>query len=381
MALLEELQEGPIKQRDTKGSIIERYCPPCSWTRESIVTNGRIRFYCGYKIGALLTIVCISYLNTKLIIASFSQSFPVQLPDIDATSLKLPIAIGRTCHLRTNDNDDVKGKDIPRYTVRATDYLAYKSILVLDMTAAETQPSYKQQQHPLFDAEEAWSLHIQRNLLASVGDQEVTRFLDINSFRSYSVKTLRSLRHLPLFSYSNTRVKETPKQAEVVKFKDLKKNDFNCSAVHASRNEKGRSHLNANAALQVKKEYVLLPAATLLAIVMFTAACRFPRFITKANYIYNYDTGRIVQEERDLTITSSFILFNSTGFIVSLAIVISILRGFPLKPWPQISVTMLFGSYMCLIMKILPLESWLVLFLSVPLLLLAAAGKLCDFAE
>lgn len=280
--------------------------------------------------------------------------------------MQLPIAIGRTCHLRTDDDGD-KGKYTPRFTIRAKDSSAYNSVVVLDLTAAEAEPSSRQQDH--------------QNLQASVGDQEVTRFSDISSFRSCLVNTLKSLRHITLFSYSNTRGDKIPKQAGVGKFKDLTKNDFNCSAVHASRNEKGRSRLNTNAALKVKKEYVLLPAATLLAIVMFTAACRFPRFITKANYIYNYDTGRIVQEKRDLTITSSFILFNSTGFIVSLAIVISILRGFPLKPWPQISVSMLFGSYMCLIMKIFPLESWLVLFLSVPLLLSAAAGKLCDFAQ
>lgn len=304
-----------------------------------------------------------------MIIASLSQNFPIQLPNIYGRSLKLqlqlPIAIGRTCHLRTDDDGD-KGKYTPRFTIRAKDSSAYNSVVVLDLTAAAAEPSSRQQHR--------------QNLQASVGDQEVTRFSDISSFRSCLVNTLKSLRHITLFSYSNTRGDKIPKQAGVGKFKDLTKNDFNCSAVHASRNE-GRSRLNINAALKVKKEYVLLPAATLLAIVMFTAACRFPRFITKANYIYNYDTGRIVQENRDLTITSSFILFNSTGFIVSLAIVISILRGFPLKPWPQISVSMLFGSYMCLIMKIFPLESWLVLFLSVPLLLLAAAGKLCDFAQ
>ncbi|CAN4090459.1 unnamed protein product [Withania somnifera] len=380
MALLEELQEGPIKQRAPKGNIVERHCPPYLWTKKWIISIGRIRFYYVDRIGASLSIMCISYLNIKLIPASLSQSFPVQLPNIIyAISLKLPIAIGRTC---------LKEKHIPRYyTIKAKDYL------VLDMTSTAAESSYRQQHHQSFDAEEAWSLHIEsslahlfsyterNNLMASVGDQEVTRFSDISSFRSCTVKTLKNLRDLPLFSYRNTRENETPKQAGVGKFKDLKKNDFNCCAVHASRNEKGRSHLSTNAALKVNREYVLLPAATLLAIVMFTAACRFPRFITKANYIYNYDTSRIVQEKRDLSITSSFILFNSTGFILSLAIVISILRSFPLKPLPQIAVSMLFGSYMCLIMKILPLESWLVLFLSVPLLLLAAAGKLCVFAQ
>ncbi|XP_059288130.1 uncharacterized protein LOC132041433 [Lycium ferocissimum] len=373
MAVLEEL---PIKKRAPQGAIIERLLLDCPLENARSRTRSRnakeiyfdeatvnqfsrnptfaygnkysVRCYNGFHLddkighakGASLTIVYISYFNTNLmIIASLPHNFRIQLPN---SSLQLPIA---TCHLQ--------------------DYWAYNSVL-FNLDVAE--PSSKHQQH-------------HQNLMVSVGDPNVTKSSDISSFRSCSVSTLKSLRHLPLSSYSNTRGDEIPKQAGVGKFKDITKNNFNCSAVHASRNETGRSRLNTNAALKVKKEYVLLPAATLLATVLFTAACRFPRFITRANYIYDYDTGRIVQGERDSTITSSFILFNSTGFIVSLAIVISILRGFPLKPWPQISVSMLFGSYMCLIMKILPWESWLVFFLSVPLLVLAAAGKLCDFAQ
>ncbi|XP_060186562.1 uncharacterized protein LOC132615980 [Lycium barbarum] len=353
MAVLEEL---PVKQRAPKGNIIERLLFDCplenarSWTRESSVTSGhffqRIRLYYGVKIGYAsggFAAVCMSYLNTNLIIiASLPHNFRIQLPN-RSLNLHLPIA---TCHLQ--------------------DYWAYNSVVV-NLDVAE--PSSNQQ-------------HQRQNLLAAVGDSSVNKSSGIRSFQSCVVNTLKSLRHLPLSSYSNTRGDKIPKQAGVGKFKDLTKNNFKCSPVHASWNEKGRSRLNKNSALKVKKEYVLLPAAALLATVLFTAACRFPRFITKANYIYDYDTGRIVHEERDsTTITSSFILFNSTGFIASLAIVISILRGFPLKPWPQISVSMLFGSYMCLIMKILPLESWLILFLSVPLLLLAAAGKLCDFGQ
>lgn len=203
-----------------------------------------------------------------------------------------------------------------------------------------------------------------QKLLASVGDPEVTKFSGISSFRA----CLSRLCHLRLFSYSNTREDKIPKQAGVGKFKDIAKNDSNCSAVHSSGNEKGRSQVNTNAALKVKIEYVLLLAATRFAVVTLIAACDFLRFTAKASYIFDYDTGRIVQDKRESSVTSSFILFNSTAFVASLPFVISILRSFPFKPWPQISVSMFFGSYMCLIMKILPWESCLVLFLSVPLL-------------
>lgn len=172
-----------------------------------------------------------------------------------------------------------------------------------------------------------------------------------------------------------------PKQAGGGELIDLEKNDWNSCAVHASRNDKGKSRLNTIVALKVNKKYILLPVASLLATVFFITGCHFSRSIPEGNHIYYYDTDRIVQDMRDSTITSLFVLFNSTGFVVSLAIVISILRSFPLKPWPQISLSMFFVSYMCLIMKILPCESWLVLMLSVPLLLLAAAGKLCSLDE
>nr|XP_016497968.1 PREDICTED: uncharacterized protein LOC107816744 [Nicotiana tabacum] len=207
----------------------------------------------------------------------------------------------------------------------------------------------------------------EKNLLARVGEPEVTMFSGVGAFRSYIANTFKCLHHLPPFSYSNTREEKIPKLAGVGKFKDLEK--------------KGRSRLNTNAALNVKDECVLSLVATLLATVMHTAVSHLPYFIAKANHIYDGDTGRIVQYIRDSPIVSSFILFNSTGFVASLAIVMSILRSLPLKPWTQMAVFMYYVSYMCMIMKILPLGSWLVLFLSVPLLLLAASGKLCNFAE
>ncbi|XP_075089488.1 uncharacterized protein LOC107822267 isoform X2 [Nicotiana tabacum] len=222
----------------------------------------------------------------------------------------------------------------------------------------------------------------EKNLLARVGEPEVTKFSGVGAFRSYIANAFKCLRHLPPFSYSNTTAEKIPKLAGVGKFKDLEKNDCNCSAVDSSWNEKGRSRLNSNAALNVKEERVLLLVATLLATVIYTAVSHLPYFIATANHISDGDnTGRLLQCIRDSSITSPFILFNSTGFVASLAIVMSILRSLPLKLWTQTTIFMYFVSYMSMIMTMLPLGSWLVLFLSVPLLLLAASGKLCNFAR
>ncbi|XP_060185923.1 uncharacterized protein LOC132615351 [Lycium barbarum] len=135
MAVLEELQERPIKHRAPKGNIIERLLFDCplenarSWTRESNVTSGhsfqRIRLSFGAKIGhahGRFAAVCMSYLNTNLIIiASLPHNFRIQLPS-RSLNLQLPIA---TCHLQ--------------------DYWAYNSVVV-NLDVAEPS-SNQQHQH------------------------------------------------------------------------------------------------------------------------------------------------------------------------------------------------------------------------------------------
>lgn len=162
---------------------------------------------------------------------------------------------------------------------------------------------------------------------------------------------------------------------------ELGENALNCCGLHASRNEKGRSHLNTIAAIKVKKRYVLVLGATLSATALYIAAFNIPDFIPKAKHINDYDSDQILQHIRDSTFTLPFILLNSAGFVVSLAIIISVLGRFPMKPWPQIPVFMFLFSYVTLIMKILPWASMLVLGFSVPLLILAAAGKVFKFDE
>lgn len=102
-----------------------------------------------------------------------------------------------------------------------------------------------------------------QNLLASVGDPEVTKFSDIIGFRPCVLNVIKSLCHLPFFSYNN--MSEDKMQARISEI-DLGKNALNCGGVHASRNEKGRSHLNTIAAV----------AATLSAIALFIAASNIP---------------------------------------------------------------------------------------------------------
>lgn len=121
---------------------------------------------------------------------------------------------------------------------------------------------------------------------------------------------------------------------------------------------------------------VLLLVATLLATITFQAALSFPSIVsTNIGPLL----GTPYLNRGDSITTRSFVLFNSIGFIAAVATLIFMLHQFPIKPWPQISVSTLFGSYMCVINIISPREALPLFSLSIPLLLLAAAGKLFRF--
>lgn len=154
---------------------------------------------------------------------------------------------------------------------------------------------------------------------------------------------------------------------------ELGENALNCCGLHASRNEKGRSHLNTIAAIKVKKRYVLVLGATLSATALYIASFNIPDFIPKAKHINDYD--KILQHIRDSTFTLPFILLNSAGFVVSLAIIISVLGRFPMKPWPQIPVFMFLFSYVSLIMISLPWVSMLVLGVFCPITNIGSCWK------
>ncbi|XP_031120643.1 uncharacterized protein LOC116023774 [Ipomoea triloba] len=124
-------------------------------------------------------------------------------------------------------------------------------------------------------------------------------------------------------------------------------------------------------AVNFKQENAILIMAMLTAAATFLAAWSF------AGVVYqDSETARDYS-----SLAGPFVLLNSAGFIASVAVIMSVLHQLPLKPWPQISVCSWFGSYMCLMMKLSPHEALLLLSVSVPLLVLAAMGKLIRFSQ
>nr|GMD19741.1 serine/threonine-protein kinase TNNI3K-like [Ipomoea batatas] len=123
---------------------------------------------------------------------------------------------------------------------------------------------------------------------------------------------------------------------------------------------------------KLQAENLMLVLAMLTAAATFSAACAFAGAVSKDSETAGRDFS---------SLAGPFVLLNSTGFIASVAVIMSVLNEVPLKPWPQISVCCWFGSYMCLMMKVSPHEALLLLCVSVPLLLLAATGKIFKFSQ
>nr|GMD21234.1 Pre-mRNA-splicing factor like [Ipomoea batatas] len=123
---------------------------------------------------------------------------------------------------------------------------------------------------------------------------------------------------------------------------------------------------------KLQAENLMLVLAMLTAAATFSAACAFAGAVSKDSETAGRDFS---------SLAGPFVLLNSTGFIASVVIIMSVLNEVPLKPWPQISVCCWFGSYMCLMMKVSPHEALLLLCVSVPLLLLAATGKIFKFSQ
>nr|GMD35134.1 Pre-mRNA-splicing factor like [Ipomoea batatas] len=123
---------------------------------------------------------------------------------------------------------------------------------------------------------------------------------------------------------------------------------------------------------KLQAENLMLVLAMLTAAATFSAACAFAGAVSKDSETAGRDFS---------SLAGPFVLLNSTGFIASVVVIMSVLNEVPLKPWPQISVCCWFGSYMCLMMKVSPHEALLLLCVSVPLLLLAATGKIFKFSQ
>ncbi|KAA8533927.1 hypothetical protein F0562_031444 [Nyssa sinensis] len=210
----------------------------------------------------------------------------------------------------------------------------------------------------------------------------ISSVVDVNAMNSGGFTALDILDVLPYCGKTDMEIDKLLRRAGALRARDMIHHD----AVYACRRG---CHQPSNidtikAIIKPRREYacgVLLVIATMLATVTFRAAFSPPGGNFKEGYVYNYHGDGTLQLKRsESIITSSFLLFNSTGFVASVAIIIFLLHEFPMKPWPQISISTLFGSYMCLIMAISPSKALALLLIALPFLLLAALGKIYGFA-
>ncbi|KAL6989100.1 hypothetical protein U1Q18_014851 [Sarracenia purpurea var. burkii] len=80
--------------------------------------------------------------------------------------------------------------------------------------------------------------------------------------------------------------------------------------------------------------------------------------------------------EQDSIMSSSIVLlFNSIVFVASVVTTIFLQHELPMKWLPQLSLSAMFGSYMCMMKATSPNETLALLLISVPFLLLGAVGK------
>ncbi|KAI8031282.1 hypothetical protein LOK49_LG01G00185 [Camellia lanceoleosa] len=120
---------------------------------------------------------------------------------------------------------------------------------------------------------------------------------------------------------------------------------------------------------------VLLLIATLLTTITYQVLFHVLRSASKMGYVHNYITGTFQLNKQYSLLSSTFMLFNSVVFIASVVMTLFLLHEFPFKPWPQILVLALFGSYMCLIKAISTNGVLTLLVISIPLLLLVVERK------
>ncbi|KAL7228274.1 hypothetical protein ACSBR2_007061 [Camellia fascicularis] len=126
---------------------------------------------------------------------------------------------------------------------------------------------------------------------------------------------------------------------------------------------------------------VLLLIATLLATITYQVPFHVLGSASKMGYVHNYITSTFQLNKQYSLLSSTFMLFNSMVFIASVVMTLFLLHEFPFKPWPQISVLALFGSYMCLIKAISTNGALALLVISIPFLLLVAARKIYGLAS
>ncbi|XP_059625300.1 uncharacterized protein LOC132268475 [Cornus florida] len=223
---------------------------------------------------------------------------------------------------------------------------------------------------------------LSKNLMFSRYDPKTGRFVYVNSKSSGEMLTPDSQHVLPNCGNEEVEIEKMLQQAGALRAKELFIHDSGHDAVCHCREG---SHKPSQNVITGQREFlccVLLLMAALVAKITYQAAFSFSVGALKEGYAYNYAANGILQlKKRDSIANRSFMLFNSSGFVASVAVIISLLHEFPLKPWPQISASTLFGSYMCLVMATSPRDAFVLLFLAIPLITLAAAGKLYGFAR
>ncbi|CAL5363209.1 unnamed protein product [Camellia sinensis] len=141
---------------------------------------------------------------------------------------------------------------------------------------------------------------------------------------------------------------------------------------------------NGSSDMSTVKSFIGSRNALLLIAIFFTTTTYqvpFHFLSPKEGYVHNYMTDSFQVNKQYSLFPCTFLLFNSMVLIASVIMTLFLLHEFPFKPWPQISVSALFGSYMCSIKAISPNGAWALLFISIPFSLLAAAGKLYGFAR
>ncbi|KAF5959018.1 hypothetical protein HYC85_000227 [Camellia sinensis] len=138
---------------------------------------------------------------------------------------------------------------------------------------------------------------------------------------------------------------------------DLNKQQIKHSDDYSHRGLSNRSSDISPDMCNVGFRNVLLLIATLIATITFQVPFHLLGSTSKEGYIQDSITRRW------------FVLFSSMVFISSAGVIIFLLHEFPLKPWPHISISALFGSYMLSLKAVSPNEAPALFFVSIPILL------------
>ncbi|XP_057474289.1 ankyrin repeat-containing protein BDA1-like isoform X1 [Actinidia eriantha] len=226
-------------------------------------------------------------------------------------------------------------------------------------------------------------LQIIKLLLA--GNQSLNQLVEVNAKNSGGFTPLDILDVLPYSGKIDMEIDKVLRRAGALRARDLTNQriinnhygNYDCT-----RNCYNPSYISAmksivKMARQDACNGALLMIATLLATITYQAGFSCLGSAISLNS-RGYNPNRGVQvKKHDSSLTHLFILFNSAGFISSVGVILFLLHEFPLKPWPQITVSTMFCAYMCLIMAVSPNEALALLLLTIPFLLLALYGLGC----